>query len=538
VGFGRWIGRGGKDGAGHRGSYREALGFGALTVVANVLLGLVSSVLVARVYGIEVVGGFALAAAPTLAMFYLSSLREQQGMVRELAVLTPRGPGVTGILAAVLSFSVALSVVVAVPVSFVAHLLYNGPIGRPDLFGPALFLMGAYILLQNTSWNLEMLLSAFRAGRELFRVRFLQSASYLVCAVAAGLLIDRSLWTLCFAIVTSYAVSAAGNVINMRGFVHAHVSREELRHGFRTLPRMIAYGAKITPGTIGYGVSNDAATWILGAVAPLSAVGAYSRSWMLVQRLRDVNLRISESLFPTLVERYSSGDRSGFDRAIIDTGRMVSILMLLPAAAAGGAAVGIMKVFGPGFDQGADAFAILMVLPAVGGIAQAMSHALNAVNRPLVVSRRGGHGGTHVPTGHRDGRHRGRAGLRARLRRHHRGDVPGRPQAPVRQGDRAVAGPLHDRAAAGLRRRVRRRPDGRPLHPVAGRDDRGSGGRIGGLRRAAADGRWHRAAGPGPDLRPARDAAGQGAPPGLMCGRRDVTADHGGAQPVRWSAEG
>lgn len=386
MGFGRWTRRGRQDGAGHRGSYREALGFGALTVVANVLLGLVSSVLVARVYGIEVIGGFALAAAPTLAMFYLSSLREQQGMVRELAVLTPRGPGVTGILAAVLSFSVALSVVVAVPVSFVAHLLYNGPIGRPDLFGPALFLMGAYILLQNTSWNLEMLLSGFRAGRELFRVRFLQSASYLVCAVAAGLLIDRTLWTLCFAIVTSYAVSAVGNVINMRGFVHAHVSREELRHGFRTLPRMIAFGAKITPGTIGYGVSNDAATWILGAVAPLSAVGAYSRSWMLVQRLRDVNLRISESLFPTLVERYSSGDRSGFDRAIIDTGRLVSILMLLPAAAAGGAAVGIMKVFGPGFDQGADAFAILMVLPAVGGIAQAMSHALNAVNRPLVVS--------------------------------------------------------------------------------------------------------------------------------------------------------
>jgi O-antigen/teichoic acid export membrane protein len=378
--------KGSGDKPGRRASYRESLGYGALSVAGNVVLGLASSVLVARVYGVDVVGGFALAAAPTLAMGYLSSLREQQGMVRELAVLSPGERGVSGIFTAVISFSFLLSVLVAVPVSLGAYLMYTGPIGRPDLFGPAMLLMGCYLLLQNTSWNLEMLLSAFRAGRELFRVRLLQAISYLVFAVAAGLLVERSLWVLTYAIVGSYALAALGSVVYVRGFLSDRIDRDELRGGFRALPRMVAYGAKITPGTIGYGLSNDAATWILGAIAPLSAVGAYSRSWMLVQRLRDVNLRISESLFPTLVERHATGDRSGFDRAAIDTGRLVSILMLLPAAAAGGAAVGVMKVFGPGFEQGADAFAILMLLPALGGIAQSFSHSLNAVNRPLVNS--------------------------------------------------------------------------------------------------------------------------------------------------------
>lgn len=349
------------------------------------VLGLASSVLIARVYGIEIVGGFALAAAPALAMIYLSSLREQQGMVRELAVRQPRDPVVGGIFAAVLSFSFLLSAVVAVPVSAVSYLLYAGPIGRPDLFGPSMILMAAYVLLQNTSWNLEMLLSGFRAGRELFRVRLLQVAAYLVFAVGAGL-VDRTLLTLVYAVVASYAVSLAARVLAVRGFLPARASRAELVEGARLLPRMVAFGAKIAPGTIGYGLSNDSATWILGATVPLAAVGAYSRSWMLVQRLRDVNTGISEALFPTLVERNASGDKAGFDRAVVDTGRLVTILMLLPAAAAGGAAVGIMRIFGPGFDQGADAFAVLMLLPALGGVGMAMSHGLNAVNRPLVSS--------------------------------------------------------------------------------------------------------------------------------------------------------
>jgi O-antigen/teichoic acid export membrane protein len=318
-------------------------------------------------------------------MFYLSSLREQQGMIRELAVLTPGQPKVAGLFTAVMSFSFALTLVVAVPVSAVAYVLYTGPMGRPEIFEPAMLLMAGYILFQNTSWNLEMLLAGFRAGRELFRVRLLQSASYVTFAVVAGLL-SRTLWALSLAIVASHAVSAIGRVLTMPGYLPARCSRADLREGFRTLPSMIAFGAKMAPGSVGYGMSNEAATWALGISAPITAVGAYNRSWQLVQRLRDVNLRISEALFPTLVERSSNGDRKGFDRAVIDTGRLVLILMLLPAAAGGGAAVGIMQIFGPGFEAGAPALAILTLMPAVGALGQAMGHGLNARNRPLVTS--------------------------------------------------------------------------------------------------------------------------------------------------------
>src|SRR5439155_2442065 len=116
---------------------------------------------------------------------------------------------------------------------------------------------------------------------------------------------------------------------------------------------------KLTPGGIAAGASSQIGVWVLGAIGTVSAVGAYGRAWLLSNRLLTANTRISEMLLPTLVERDDSRDQVGFERALGESMRYATATLLLPAAAGGGAAVGVMQIFGPGFEQGADALAIL-----------------------------------------------------------------------------------------------------------------------------------------------------------------------------------
>jgi O-antigen/teichoic acid export membrane protein len=380
---------GARDGAARKPSYSEGLWFGALSFGAIALLSLFSSVAIARIYGVETIGRFALAYAPVGAVWYLSSVREQAALVRELSALAPRAPRVTALFLAVFSFSQTLTTVVGALAIVVSWFVFHGPIDHPSLFAPALANMAAYVLLTNPGWNFDTIFSAFRAGRQLFWIRMNQAVAYLVVAIGCGLA-WRSIWSIVIATAAASLTSLVHRIALSGRLMRWRVGRAELVAGFRTLPALVRFGLKITPGTLADGVSNESGTWILGAIAPIAVVGAYSRAWQLARRFVDLNVRICEMLFPTLVERHATGDRDGFDRALIDTIRYVLAGLLLLAAIGAGAADGIMDVFGGGFRRAAPALAVLMVLPALQTVSSILRHALFALDKPVTTTLSGG----------------------------------------------------------------------------------------------------------------------------------------------------
>jgi O-antigen/teichoic acid export membrane protein len=157
--------------------------------------------------------------------------------------------------------------------------------------------------------------------------------------------------------------------------------------GLHALPALLRFGIKVTPGGIAQGLSLQAGIWTLAAIGnPLATVGAYSRAQSVPERLQQVNARIVEVLYPTLVGRRTGGDGEGFDRALIDSIRYALVGTLLIAAVFGGSAHSILEVFGPGFDRAASAMAILMVCPALASVAGNQNQAFLAVGRPGLTS--------------------------------------------------------------------------------------------------------------------------------------------------------
>jgi O-antigen/teichoic acid export membrane protein len=267
----------------------------------------------------------------------------------------------------------------------VTALVFEGPLGHPELVGPAAALIASQALLSNTCWNLDMVLSAYRAGRELFWIRLLQALSFLLFALAGGLAWG-TVWGLVLATGVSLGVGLSHRLAMVRGYMRLSAPRADLLAGFRELPGMVRFGIRLAPSGLANGLSSQVGIWILGASSSLAAVGAYQRAWQLSNRFLEMNSRITEMLFPTLVERRAGGDRGGFDRALVDTSRYAAVAMLIPAAVGGGAGYGIMKLFGPGFEDAGNTLAIVLLVPPLAAVVNAHAQALTANDRPFTTT--------------------------------------------------------------------------------------------------------------------------------------------------------
>jgi O-antigen/teichoic acid export membrane protein len=367
------------------GSFRSGFGFGVLSFASVAAFSVVSTISTSRLYGVRIIGEFALVSAAVAALWVLSTAKEQAALIKEITRLPPRHPRVTQLFAAVFTFSFTLTVVMSTLAALTAWLVFSGPLHHPDLVTPTFVSLAGYVLVTNTGWNIDAILSAFVAGRQLFWVRLHEVASFVMIAVIIGLS-WRSLWGLVIATIGASITALVHRIIAVRPFVRMRLSPAEYRVGLGALPDLLRFGLKITPGSIAQGVSLQAGVWAISSVSSVAAVGAYSRALTVPQRFQQANVRVVEVLYPTLVGRRARGDGPGFDRALIDSIRYALVGMLLMAAVCGGASQSILAVFGPGFGRAATAMTLLVLYPALASVTAAQTQALYAVGRPGLTS--------------------------------------------------------------------------------------------------------------------------------------------------------
>jgi O-antigen/teichoic acid export membrane protein len=368
-----------------RGSYRSGFAFGILSFMVLTAIGVVSTIVTARLYGIRAIGQFALVLAPVSALWVLSTVKEQQALIKEISRLPPRHPRVTQLFAVVFTFSSTLTLLVTALAAVACWFVFRGPLRAPALVAPTFVNLAGYALLTNTGWNVDSILSAFVAGRQLFWVRLHEISSFVMTATAVGL-IWRSVWGLVIATVVASLTSLVHRAIAARAFIRPHLSWAEYRQGLDALPGLLRFGLKATPGQIAQGISQQGGVWAVGVVSSVAVVGAYSRALFIPQRLQQVSMRVNEVLYPTLVGRHARGEDDGFDRALIDSIRYEAAGMLMIAAAIGGAAHAVLELFGPGFTRATSALALLSLYPALASVTVAQTQALWAIDRPGLTS--------------------------------------------------------------------------------------------------------------------------------------------------------
>ncbi len=329
----------------------------------------------------RIIGQFALVSAPVAALWVLSTVKEQQALIKEITALPPRHPRVTQLFAAVFTFSSGLTAVVATLVAVVCWFVFRGPLNAPELVVPTFVSIAGYAIVTNTGWNIDSILSAFVAGRQIFWVRLHEVLSFIVIAMAVGFA-WRSVWGLVIATIGGSLTSLVHRMIAVRPVCSSASEPGGISRRVASPAGPAALRPEGHSGPDRRGVSQQGGIWALGMVAPVAVVGAYSRAQTIPQRLQQASNRISEVLYPTLVGRHTTGDGHGFDRALIDSIRYEMIGMLLIAAAIGGAAHSVLNIFGPGFGRAAPALALLAFYPALNSITVTQTQALWATNRP------------------------------------------------------------------------------------------------------------------------------------------------------------
>ena len=346
---------------------------------------LVSSVLLARIYGVTVIGQYALILSVVLFTVVFSTLREQTALVRDLALFDPHDARISGGFYAVFCFSFALTVLVGGIAFLVASAIFRGALDQAGIVPAMGVALLSHLVFERISWTADSVLVSFRRAQELFWLRLMQLIFFSGLAVSFGIFAGyTSIMSLVLANSIAFGVFVLVRLVLVRRYMRFLVPASAIRDGFRRLPGYIRFGIR-SIGISFAAVGRVAPTWVLASIGSIAQVGAYSRAEMITTRVTEGTWRVSEMLLPTLVDRRETGDSEGFDRSLIDTIRYMVIVLVALAASAGGSAIGVMGVFGPGFEEAATALSLLLLLPAINAITMCEKQALYAIDRPLAA---------------------------------------------------------------------------------------------------------------------------------------------------------
>jgi O-antigen/teichoic acid export membrane protein len=361
------------------------LGSAGISFLVNALLVLVSAVVTSRLYGVQLIGLYALSIAPWQLLVSLSTVSEQVAMVRALAQMRPGSDEATGLFFAVFVASVGLTILMAVPVMLISRLVLSGPIDQPDTIAPAMLILAGYVLLENPGWNLDSVLSAFSQGKSLFWARFSVVFSFLVATVLLRAF-TASIWGLAIGTVVSFAVGLVVRIVLIRGMINPLPTREHLRLGARRLPTLLRFGLGLVPGQVFIGATLQLPLIIVANSVGLREVGAYSRASTMAVRLNEAGFRINEMLFPDLVRYKVGDDMAGFAATLKRVVRLALIGLALIGSIAGGAAEAVMGIFGDGFSSAAGALTLLVLVHVCYMSASVIGSGFNALGRPYLNS--------------------------------------------------------------------------------------------------------------------------------------------------------
>ena len=316
----------------------------------------------------------------------VSNVREQGGLVRELTRFAARAPESRALLWLVLAFSAALTLAIVVPFGALSVFLLREVFDQPELVAPFAVLVGAYLLLDNTSFNLEAPLVAHRDGRALWIVRMAITVTMITGAVVCAVADERSLWAL---VAITVASSAVGVLLRLRAvsrLTGLRTSRAAVRGVRDRLRPIIWFGVRQAPLNYTETAIEYADTAILGASVPLVSIGAYSRAYTLYRRAGQVPVALSRLYFPTLSALFHRRRARRDAARAPDQPRYLTLLLLPVAAWVAASAPAVLAIFGPGFDEGATALSILIFAVVLNGYGRTAGGFLAAVDRPGAVS--------------------------------------------------------------------------------------------------------------------------------------------------------
>jgi O-antigen/teichoic acid export membrane protein len=366
--------------------YARGLKYSAYDTASSFVLGLASAIVTARVFGPEVIGAFALASLLTGSLHMVSNVREQGGLVRELTRYVPGAPETRALLWLVLGFSAAITVAILAPFGALALFMLREVFERPELVAPFGALVASYVVLDNTSFNLEAPLVAFRDGRSLWIARMGVTATMILGAAVCGAAGARTLWALVAVTTAASAVGLALRLHAVSRLIGLRTRRSALAGVRGRLRPIVWFGIRQAPLNYSETAIEYADTAVLGATVPLASIGAYNRAYTLYRRAGQIPIGLSRLYFPTMSALFHSGEHDAMVRVYRLSTRYLTLLLLPAATWVAASAPAVLGLFGPGFEPGATALSILIFAIVFYGYASTAGGLLSASDRPGVVS--------------------------------------------------------------------------------------------------------------------------------------------------------
>lgn len=338
-----------------------------IAAVGSILTAVVAS----RLYGIKLVGDFALVLAPWAVLVKISTIAEHLGFMRVAAVLPERSEELGALFAALLRFSTALTFATSVLTGVVTSLLYSGPIHRPHLIAPAIVLLAGYLCFDNVGWNLDTLLTSTRQNAALFWSRVSQSLSILCMTLLLSWWMPN-IWGLTLGTLFGYVFPFVVRVPAALRVLPHRVSHEATVHARKEFRSLLHFSKDFIPNSWMSGISGQSPTLVLGAYSSQVQLGVFSRAFGITGRLQDIVYRMGANLITYLSRALVQG-RPAFVALARKTVLLTLLAIGLPVVILIAHARSVLRVFGSDFVSGGTSLRILAIAVLITSVCSALT---------------------------------------------------------------------------------------------------------------------------------------------------------------------
>ncbi len=355
----------------------------------NIISGLAYSVLIARLFGAELVGMFFLLMTFIGVFNIVTNLGEQGGLVRMANKYKQQDQGVTALLALFFLTSLLFTLILMLPFGLIVQQLLTNVYHKPHLILPFWILCLSYTFFNNTSAILNSIFVAFQEMKYSLILEVILTAIKILGVLAAYVLVGKSV----MAVVLIQVLIDLSQLVLLLAFLGKIInltftfSTELFRQAARDLKEVLLFGLRLMPKNYNYLITEYIDRSLIPVfITSISLLGLYVTSYQIFSKIVAFSAVFCKMLFPSFSRLSLQSNTDDMLTLYRDSIQKLSILMVFIVALGAGFAKLIMGAFGPEFTQAG----VLLMLLLPGLLAEVFSVSsstlLQALDRPGLVS--------------------------------------------------------------------------------------------------------------------------------------------------------
>jgi len=367
------------------GRYARGVYYSFVNYMLTILLGMATSILMARIFKAEIIGKLALISFLAAISIQLSNFGLGTGLVREISRYWDQKEKAFSLLVSVTLLTFLIRLAIIIPCVMLGRYLLQNVYDQPDLLGPFLVFFLFWITLDGLSIGINATYKAYQEMKFPALVTLFSKMTHLLLILSLSFLLGVSIITAAIISISVLVVTQILNIGYLKKVIIFQISPASFKWAFHRLRSIISFGLRFFIVPFNELIIEYTDTAMIGYFLTMGLLGCYSQTYRLFKLFFVIPVLVGGMLFPTLSRFYYQDDKKAILKYYAYSVRYTLLLIVPITVIIVVFSKEILLVFGREFQIASQALSILAIGLVFQTIGSLSGSVISSMNKPQYI---------------------------------------------------------------------------------------------------------------------------------------------------------